>query len=164
MLHVSLRGRWSHPSPRLLSKQRGLSAAGTDRRRLAMRRTWLRGSNIRLGRWSTSSPWRGVRFYRFDTPSPHNPPPSLAALLTYPLSFSIPSGSACESPDVLKDDVSSSPAEHRAFAKSPSFSPLPGLSGDQLKSDFSTVGPPVNHRAARAQVRKESSLYQGAAF
>lgn len=69
-----------------------------------------------------------------------------------------------ETTDVLKDDIGSSPAEQRAFAKSPSFSALPGLSGDQLKSDFLAVGPPLHHRAACAQVREKFMLYQGAAF
>ncbi|XP_056901874.1 myocardin isoform X2 [Takifugu flavidus] len=65
--------------------------------------------------------------------------------------LSLESGSASESTDVLKDDIASSPAEQRAFPKLPGFSPLAGLSGDQLRSEFSAVGPSLNHRPAPAQ-------------
>lgn len=91
------------------------------------------------------------------------PPGSLPGSRPPPLSSPMPSGSASESTDVLKDDITPSPAEQRAFPKSPGFSPLPGLPGDQLKSEFPAVAPPLHHRAAHAQVRKGSGFREGAA-
>lgn len=61
------------------------------------------------------------------------------------------------SADVFEDDISScsssSPTE--LVHQSPAFSSLPGLSGDQLLSDFSAVGPPLKHSPSHAQVRKQ---------
>ncbi|XP_070768820.1 myocardin [Enoplosus armatus] len=57
--------------------------------------------------------------------------------------------------DVFEDDISScsssSPTEQHGVHQSPAFSSLPGLSGDQLLSDFSAVGPPLNHSPGHAQ-------------
>ncbi|XP_033497081.2 uncharacterized protein LOC117266172 [Epinephelus lanceolatus] len=59
------------------------------------------------------------------------------------------------SADVFEDDIpscaSSSPTEQHGLHQSPTFSTLPGLSGDQLLSDFSGVAPPLNHSAGHAQ-------------
>ncbi|XP_041798253.1 MEF2-activating motif and SAP domain-containing transcriptional regulator [Chelmon rostratus] len=61
------------------------------------------------------------------------------------------------SADVFEDDISSSsssssPTEQSGVHQSPAFSSLPGLSGDQLLSDFSAVGPPLNnHSPGHAQ-------------
>ncbi|XP_034029443.1 myocardin-like [Thalassophryne amazonica] len=52
------------------------------------------------------------------------------------------------STDVFENDISSCssspPTEQHAVHQSPAFSPISGLSGDQLLSDFSAVGPPIN--------------------
>ncbi|XP_031155334.1 myocardin [Sander lucioperca] len=59
------------------------------------------------------------------------------------------------SADVFEDDISScsssSPTDQHGVHQSPAFSSLPGLSGDQLLSDFSAVGPPLNHSPGHAQ-------------
>ncbi|XP_035481410.1 myocardin isoform X2 [Scophthalmus maximus] len=59
------------------------------------------------------------------------------------------------SADVFEDDISSccssSPTEQHGVHQSPAYSSLPGLSGDQLLSDFSDVGPPLSHSPAHAQ-------------
>ncbi|XP_053182542.1 myocardin [Scomber japonicus] len=59
------------------------------------------------------------------------------------------------STDVFEDDISScsssSPPEQHGVHQSPAFRSLPGLSGDQLLSDFSAVGPPLNHSPSHAQ-------------
>ncbi|XP_078108882.1 uncharacterized protein LOC144519546 isoform X1 [Sander vitreus] len=59
------------------------------------------------------------------------------------------------STDVFEDDISScsssSPTDQHGVHQSPAFSSLPGLSGDQLLSDFSAVGPPINHSPGHAQ-------------
>ncbi|KAJ4931017.1 hypothetical protein JOQ06_025317 [Pogonophryne albipinna] len=59
------------------------------------------------------------------------------------------------SADVFEDDISScpssSPTEHHGVHQSTAFSSLPGLSGDQLLSDFSAVGPPLIHSPGHAQ-------------
>ncbi|XP_019948510.2 myocardin isoform X4 [Paralichthys olivaceus] len=59
------------------------------------------------------------------------------------------------SADVFEDDISScassSPTEQHGVHQSPAYSSLPGLPGDQLLSDFSAVGPPLNHSPAHAQ-------------
>nr|XP_046256731.1 myocardin [Scatophagus argus] len=59
------------------------------------------------------------------------------------------------STDVFEDDISScsssSPTDQNGVHQSPTFSSLPGLPGDQLLSDFSAVGPPLNHSPCRAQ-------------
>ncbi|KAI3361100.1 hypothetical protein L3Q82_013301, partial [Scortum barcoo] len=59
------------------------------------------------------------------------------------------------SADVFEDDISScsssSPTEQHGIHQSPTFSSLPGLSGDQLLSDFSAVGPPLNHSPSHTQ-------------
>ncbi|XP_042279707.1 myocardin [Thunnus thynnus] len=59
------------------------------------------------------------------------------------------------SADVFEDDIStcssSSPTEQHGVHQSPAFRSLPGLSGDQLLSDFSAVGPPLNHSPGHAQ-------------
>ncbi|XP_042345145.1 myocardin [Plectropomus leopardus] len=59
------------------------------------------------------------------------------------------------SADVFEDDMSScassSPTEQHGIHQSPAFSSLPGLSGDQLLSDFSAVGPSLNHSPGHAQ-------------
>ncbi|XP_051261989.1 myocardin [Dicentrarchus labrax] len=59
------------------------------------------------------------------------------------------------SDDVFEDDISScassSPTEQHGIHQSPAFSSLPGLSGDQLLSDFSAVGPHLNHSPSHAQ-------------
>ncbi|XP_049440372.1 myocardin [Epinephelus fuscoguttatus] len=59
------------------------------------------------------------------------------------------------SADVFEDDISScassSPTEQHGVHQSPTFSTLPGLSGDQLLSDFSGVALPLNHSAGHAQ-------------
>lgn len=145
-----------------------------DRRRLARHRTSLRGSNIRPDLWSNStnthSPQGAVSqhastctgthrqshkhfffFFKFPTQSP------LLLFSPYLFSLSISSGPSSFplSADVLEDDISSSPTERHGGHQSPSFSPLTGLSGDQLLSDFSAVGPPLNHSPSHAQVRKQ---------
>ncbi|XP_056262034.1 myocardin [Pseudoliparis swirei] len=59
------------------------------------------------------------------------------------------------SADVFEDDISScpspSPTEQHGVHQSPAFTPLPGLSGDQSLSDFSAVGPSLNHSTGHAQ-------------
>ncbi|KAF3692027.1 Myocardin [Channa argus] len=59
------------------------------------------------------------------------------------------------SADVFEDDIlscsSSSPTEQHGVHQSPTFSSLPGLSGDQLLSDFSALGPPLNHSPSHTQ-------------
>lgn len=58
------------------------------------------------------------------------------------------------STDVFEDDISSSsssPTEQHGAHQSPAFSSLPGLSGDQLLSDCSAVGPPLNRSPSQAQ-------------
>ncbi|KAF7666825.1 hypothetical protein LDENG_00089510 [Lucifuga dentata] len=59
------------------------------------------------------------------------------------------------SADVFEDDISScsssSSTEQRGMHQSPTFPALPGLSGDQLLSDFSTVGLPLKHSPDHAQ-------------
>ncbi|KAM9353280.1 uncharacterized protein ABDE67_005652 [Symphorus nematophorus] len=59
------------------------------------------------------------------------------------------------SADVFEDDISScsssSPTEQHGVHQSPAFTSLPGLSGDQLLSDFPAVGPPLNHSPSHAQ-------------
>ncbi|XP_034053048.1 myocardin isoform X1 [Gymnodraco acuticeps] len=59
------------------------------------------------------------------------------------------------SADVFEDDISScpssSPTEHHGIHQSTAFSSLPGLSGDQLLSDFSAVGPPLIRSPGHAQ-------------
>ncbi|XP_029306992.1 myocardin [Cottoperca gobio] len=59
------------------------------------------------------------------------------------------------SADVFEDDISScpssSPTEQHGVHQSPAFSSLPRLSGDQLLSDFSAVGPPLNRSPGHAQ-------------
>ncbi|KAL6109377.1 uncharacterized protein ACO6RY_12518 [Pungitius sinensis] len=73
----------------------------------------------------------------------HTPP-----LESRPASFSL-------SADVFEDDISScpssSPPEQRSARQSPDFTSLPGLSGDQLLSDFSAVGSSLNHSPCHAQ-------------
>ncbi|CAJ1062416.1 myocardin isoform X1 [Xyrichtys novacula] len=63
-------------------------------------------------------------------------------------SFPLPAG-------VFEDDIScsssSSPTEQHGLHQSTAFSSLPGLSGDQLLSDFSAVAPPLNHSPAQTQ-------------
>ncbi|XP_029359821.1 myocardin isoform X2 [Echeneis naucrates] len=65
-----------------------------------------------------------------------------------PASFPLPA-------DVFEDDISScsssSPNEQNGVHKSLGFTSLPGLSGDQLLSDFTAVGPPINHSPSHAQ-------------
>ncbi|KAG7475131.1 hypothetical protein JOB18_024588 [Solea senegalensis] len=65
-----------------------------------------------------------------------------------PASFPLPA-------DVFEDDISScassSPTEQQNVHQSPAFSALQGLSGDQLLSDFSVVGQPLNHSPSHAQ-------------
>ncbi|CAF97916.1 unnamed protein product [Tetraodon nigroviridis] len=70
------------------------------------------------------------------------------------LKLSLESGSASESTDVLKDDTSSSPA-----AKSPSFSPVPGLSGTQLKSARAQSG--LALLSATESIRQPTSVTLG---
>ncbi|XP_070692249.1 myocardin isoform X2 [Pempheris klunzingeri] len=59
------------------------------------------------------------------------------------------------SADVFEDDISScsssSPTEQQGAHQSPAFPSLPGVPGDQLLSDFSAVGPPLNHSPSHAQ-------------
>ncbi|TKS82168.1 Myocardin [Collichthys lucidus] len=59
------------------------------------------------------------------------------------------------SADVFEDDISSCssspPTEQHGIHQSSPFSSLPGLPGDQLLSDFSAVGPPLNHSPSHAQ-------------
>ncbi|XP_068591563.1 myocardin [Cebidichthys violaceus] len=59
------------------------------------------------------------------------------------------------SADVFEDDISScpssSPTEQHGVHQSPAFTSLPRLSGDQLLSDFSAVGPSLNHSPVHAQ-------------
>ncbi|XP_030013758.1 myocardin [Sphaeramia orbicularis] len=59
------------------------------------------------------------------------------------------------SSDVFEDDISScsssSPTEQNGIHQSSGFPSLPGLSGDQLLSDFSAVGPALNHSPSPAQ-------------
>ncbi|KAM8869981.1 uncharacterized protein AB9W97_017049 isoform 2-T3 [Spinachia spinachia] len=73
----------------------------------------------------------------------HTPP-----LESRPASFS-------RSADVFEDDISScpssSPPEQHSAHQSPDFTSLPGLSGDQLLSDFSAVGSSLNHSPCDAQ-------------
>lgn len=92
-------------------------------------------------------------FFYFPTQSP------LLLFWPYLLSLFISSGPASFplSTDVFEDDISScssSPNEQHGVHQSPAFSSLSGLSGDQLMSDFSAVGPPLNHSPSHAQVRK----------
>ncbi|KAG7237628.1 hypothetical protein INR49_032074 [Caranx melampygus] len=54
-------------------------------------------------------------------------------------------------PDDISSCSSSSPNEQNGVHQSPTFSSLPGLSGDQLLSDFSAVGPSLNHSPSHAQ-------------
>ncbi|XP_019948511.2 myocardin isoform X5 [Paralichthys olivaceus] len=65
------------------------------------------------------------------------------------------------SADVFEDDISScassSPTEQHGVHQSPAYSSLPGLPGDQLLSDFSAVGPPLNHSPAHAQTAQPPS-------
>ncbi|KAM7420963.1 hypothetical protein PAMA_015254 [Pampus argenteus] len=57
--------------------------------------------------------------------------------------------------DVFEDDISScsssSPTEQNGVHQSPALRSLPGLSGDQLLSDLSAVGPPLNRSPSHAQ-------------
>lgn len=58
------------------------------------------------------------------------------------------------SADVFEDDISScssSSTEQQGMHQSPTFPSMPGLSGDQLLSDFSTVDPPLKHSPSHAQ-------------
>ncbi|XP_028986294.1 myocardin [Betta splendens] len=59
------------------------------------------------------------------------------------------------SADVFEDDISScsssSPTEHHGVHQSPGFASLPGLSGDQLLSDFSGIGPALDLSSSHAQ-------------
>ncbi|XP_069551879.1 myocardin isoform X2 [Brachyistius frenatus] len=62
------------------------------------------------------------------------------------------------SADVFEDDIScspssssSSPTEQHGAHQSPAFPSLPGLLGDQLLSDCSAVGPPLNCSPSHAQ-------------
>lgn len=57
------------------------------------------------------------------------------------------------SADVLEDDIAAS--ERCGGRQSPGFTPLPGLPGDQLLSDFLAVAPPLNHSPGHAQVGEQ---------
>lgn len=57
------------------------------------------------------------------------------------------------SADVLEDDIAAK--ERRGGRHSPGFTPLPGLPGDQLLSDFLAVAPPLNHSPGHTQVGEQ---------
>ncbi|KAM3873225.1 uncharacterized protein ACN63O_002232 [Diretmus argenteus] len=72
----------------------------------------------------------------------HTPPPENCTV-SFPLST-----------DVFEDDISScssSSTEQNGAHPSPAFSSLPGLSGDQITSDFPPVVPLINHSPSHAQ-------------
>lgn len=79
---------------------------------------------------------------------PNQPPLLLFWPYLLPLFISSGPASFPLSTDVFEDDISScsssSPTEQHGVHQSPAFSSLPGVSGDQLLSDFSAAGPPRN--------------------